>query len=494
MKELTTQQTRRALRMSTFEGNFAGIHAALTGGMFLIGFVTAMGGSYVHFGLIAALPTLGTLVQIPAAYWFQKAPSRKPLTVISSFVSRFVWIVTPFLPFLFPLSTALWIFLGVFAFHCGILNVAANGWTSWMSDIVPRKMRGRYFSRRNMIISIVSLFVGTAAAYFVDFLKEGRPFGRTIAGILSPIIGFMKDWAAGSTDTVLKTKVELAGIGLLFFVASIAAVVSAYLLTRQPEPKREFGKDVRHASFFGSAREVFANKPFFSFLVFMTVWNFLNGFSAPLWVPYLYNQLKMSYAMVAWLGVLAGVIRIFVLPIWGRLVDRFGNRPVLRLSILVIGFHPLMWPIASPSFLLPIYIDTISSAIMWPAVEVAAFNLLLGSTPKERKEMFYAVYAATTGVAFSVTPLITGKVMDLAKFYGYELQAIVVFFCGVAAARFAAQLLLMRVKEEGARSVLYMVKTVWHDLRGLFLPSRPTLAVEETGSLPKPPHGKTKWY
>jgi MFS family permease len=226
MEKLTSQQTRYALRISTIEGNFAGIHGALTGGMFLIGYVTALGGGYIHFGLIAAIPTICTLVQLPAAYWLQIEPSRRGPTMASSFLGRFCWIVAPFLPFFFSPFVALWIFFGIFALSCGLLNIAGNGWMSWMEDLVPRRLRGRYFSRRNMIISAVSMIVGTLAAYFIDYLKAGRPLGRWFAGLLAPIMGFMKDWADGATNAALKAKVELGGIGLLFFLGALCAAAA----------------------------------------------------------------------------------------------------------------------------------------------------------------------------------------------------------------------------------------------------------------------------
>ena len=56
--------------------------------------------------------------------------------------------------------------------------IGTAGWNSWMADLVPGRLRGRYFGNRNATIAIVSITVTLAGGIILDHFKAiGYPGG-----------------------------------------------------------------------------------------------------------------------------------------------------------------------------------------------------------------------------------------------------------------------------------------------------------------------------
>src|SRR3954453_19000945 len=196
---------RRGLRLSIVEGSLSNIHVTVCAGAFLTGFALLLGAGDFELGLIAALPFLGQLFQFVGAYLEERLGERRPITVISCAVSRSLWALLAALPFLTGLGTArLRFFLLILAVSQALIGITANAWTSWMSDLVPPRQRGRYFGTRNTICSITAM---------------------------------ASSWLAGrALDYYRGTSAAPVGYALIFGVATICAIAGVLVLRYQPEP------------------------------------------------------------------------------------------------------------------------------------------------------------------------------------------------------------------------------------------------------------------
>src|SRR5579862_844427 len=76
-RELNRLEILRGMRLSIWDGAFATVHGALTGGAFLTGFALWLGAGDLALGLLTAIPTFAGLVQIVASYFGQQPGSRK---------------------------------------------------------------------------------------------------------------------------------------------------------------------------------------------------------------------------------------------------------------------------------------------------------------------------------------------------------------------------------------------------------------------------------
>jgi len=62
------QYSKTDLRNSFYDGMFANIFATLTGGVFLTGFALYLGMNEFMIGVVASMPFIGTVFQVPASY------------------------------------------------------------------------------------------------------------------------------------------------------------------------------------------------------------------------------------------------------------------------------------------------------------------------------------------------------------------------------------------------------------------------------------------
>ena len=62
------QYSKTDLRNSFYDGMFANIFATLTGGVFLTGFALYLGMNEFMIGVVASMPFIVTVFQVPASY------------------------------------------------------------------------------------------------------------------------------------------------------------------------------------------------------------------------------------------------------------------------------------------------------------------------------------------------------------------------------------------------------------------------------------------
>jgi hypothetical protein len=67
------------LRNSIYDGMFSNIFATLTGGVFLTGFALYLGMGEMMIGLLASMPFMATLFQLPTSYFIRKKGKRKKI-------------------------------------------------------------------------------------------------------------------------------------------------------------------------------------------------------------------------------------------------------------------------------------------------------------------------------------------------------------------------------------------------------------------------------
>jgi len=78
------------LRNSLYDGVLAHIFATLTGGVFLTGFALYLGMNDLMIGLLAAMPFVVTIFQLPVSHYIGRIGKRKKLA--------FVWALAPVRP------------------------------------------------------------------------------------------------------------------------------------------------------------------------------------------------------------------------------------------------------------------------------------------------------------------------------------------------------------------------------------------------------------
>ena len=387
--ELNRLEVLRGLRISIWEGSFATLWIALTSGVFLTGYALWLGADNKTLGLITAIPTFAALIQIVSAFFGERLQARKPFTAWFSLAGRLLWLPILLLPLLLPHSLALAAFLVLYAASSTLLNIPSPAYMSWMSDLVPPNHRGRYFGRRNMIAGVVALVIGLPAAWFLDFATRRH------------------HW-------------EAWGFGTLFAVAIAGAILAFTMLLRQPEPpmppSTNRDKSAGFKGILAYYKAPFADTNFMRLMKFNIVFGFGQNIAAPFFIPYALKVLHLDYTWIQIFATLSSIANLLSLPLWGYLSDRFGNKPLLAISVVGTFTLPLYWVAATahniPLALVLIAINNFTAGGFWAGFGLLQFNLLIRLSPSQKTPVYVAMMSAVTGLTSGIAPLVGGQIMD----------------------------------------------------------------------------------
>ena len=364
----------RSQRLSIIEGSLANIHLAVTQSALVTGFALMLGANEFHLGLITGLGAFATLGALASAVILSRRGRRRTLVLASSILSRCLWAVFCFLPFTsLPNFTKLLIFFTVLFISQWLIQMANNGWLSWMADLVPEETRGRYFGKRNTILGAISMATVFLTGRAYDLFKER---------------GY-----------------QAQGFSLIFGLAVISAALSGLVLARQWEPSAKPQDPQPPLKIFGQA---LGDGNFRPLLLFFILWSLATSVAGPFFGAHMIKNLGMPYSVIALYSIIAGILNLLIQPLWGRVIDRIGNRPVLVFNMLGIFFLPLFWLLATPDFYLPIWIDAFLTGIFWPGFGLATFNLLLSTAPEKNRASYLAVQSVATGLSIFAASLLGG--------------------------------------------------------------------------------------
>ena len=235
-------------------------------------------------------------------------------------------IIVNILPFLVLLFFSLYIIFG---------NVAYPPWFSWIGDIVDKKYRGRWFSKRRLIDGFVLGILTIAAAIFLDVFREKNFL----------MLGFV----------------------VLFSLAFIFRIMSVKIFRSQYEPKLKTKKE-DYFSFWSFLKKSEGNN-FGRFSIFMALLNFSSAISSSLVIVYLLRYLEFNYLIYMIIISAGGGFALISLTFWGKFADKYGNYKVLGITTMLLPIVPILW-ILNDS---PIYLIFVPFVIH--NVALAGFNL-----------------------------------------------------------------------------------------------------------------------
>ncbi len=149
---------RRSLNLMLAANLFGNLHGIICGGgtTAMVGLANELQAGDVAFGLINGIPQAAALLQIPFSILVNRTHRRKRYMLTLGLFSRALWMLFGLIPLIVPANPAglpLWtlIFLLGISSCCGsVINVC---WLPWFSDLAPLRMRGQWFSFRDMLVA-----------------------------------------------------------------------------------------------------------------------------------------------------------------------------------------------------------------------------------------------------------------------------------------------------------------------------------------------------
>lgn len=213
-----TSDLRLSLRLIIISVSFGMVFFAVVSGPPMTGFIRALGANDLVYSIIMALPMLSSIVQVFSAYVIENSGHRKLIFLTGGFL-RILWIPAVLTPLLIPASQAtnrillVTILVGLYALGNAVVGVV---FFSWAGNLIPNRIRGRYFTTRAMIFTIPSAIAGLLVGLFLDQLHGFNGYVLLFSFVtlfgLTDIACFI--WVKEPPHTIPSTKTPL---GKLFW-------------------------------------------------------------------------------------------------------------------------------------------------------------------------------------------------------------------------------------------------------------------------------------
>lgn len=419
---MSTSPLRQNLRQCTYDGLAATpIVYLLQPGNFII---AALLVELFHlppatYGLIASLPFWGNFAQAFLMPLVNRAYSPKSVSVASSTLQALCWatmaVMLSFLPTDQPEISGRW-FVILFAVSAAVTSLTGVSWMSWVQEWVPLRLRGKYFGVRNRLLQVSQIIFLVLAGWIVgEFAGSVAAFQIILAG--SVVLRLLS----------------------VYFQRRIAAELPVAERTDTHTPWRQ------------QIQTLIDTKAFLWLMAYGAAWGFSTSTFGPFYAIFMYKDLGLTVQDVGTLVILASIGGAAAAPAWGKLADRFGNKPVMLFCMIAWQIQNFLWCILTPETSWMLYGMWIYGGVMASGFVLSMFNLQLKIIPPEAKTLAISANLAITSLITATGPILGGSVLERLLHSGERSMDVYhrVFWVQPILALLAC-ILLMRVHERAA--------------------------------------------
>lgn len=357
---------RQSLRIVTVAWMVGVVWMTCISGDQMRAFAKMMGFNDFSFGLMTAIGFLTTLGQLPAAILVERTGLRKYTFLHACVTHRLLWLAIAAVPFVFTLGphgsqaavVAVLVLLAVSNF---LGNVAGPPWLTWMGDLIPRRIRGRFFARRAQLCTMIQIVVILIISVVLDYLSAPGQQGHESAAEQPNLLI--------AISIILAIGAICGTIDPLFFLR-IREIRSPQPETRPPlAPKAQ---PVLGSKVLGIAHDLLIDplkdRVFRSFVAYGAVLTLSMTITG--WYGWLQARESLGFSSVAvnCLFLVIGPLSAMVTaPWWGKLIDSWGRRVALVVSTVGTLLSTLPWFVARPDTPGP---QWLVSGINWLSLQV----------------------------------------------------------------------------------------------------------------------------
>ena len=421
----------RAIRCSYVQAMLYTIYSAFTSGMFVIGYALKLGANDVQIGLLSTIPMLCVSAQIISSIIVERGFSRRRLTIIGSLLNVLGWLpLILFRDILIraPQEVRVGIFIAIVGSAAMFLQIANNARASWVGDLIPPRILGTYFGRIAMYAGIVGIVFAIVGSSFLDHVKH----------------------------------TGIAGFNLLFICGMAFGLLNIVLLFPQADvPITKHESD----SFRTMIREAVKNRPLLMVMAFTLTWS-MQALAAPFYATYMLRDLKMPFLGFSILNGLALLSALISAPFWGRIIDRYGCRPLLIACTIAYIPVPLVWIWMSNIRIVYMVVGPINFLVGFASsgISVALSTLLYKVMASTGRSVQLAVYSVTVTLLVAPLPMVGGYLPRWINSLGIHTDVRCTFYVSILF-MLAAVLVARRIKESDALKTSEMVSNLATHIR-----------------------------
>jgi hypothetical protein len=413
------KNSRRNLRIGLIEGLLATPFTVVSipGGFLLAALLTQwFAVDKSAFGWIVSLPSWANALQVLALPALARFVTAKDLALGMGWFNAGLWAMLVaalgFLPRDNPAAAT--VFFAVFfllASASGAFHIV--GWTVWIREWIPRRLRGAYLGKRNSLISAATLGFLLLAMGWLEFQKHS----------LAPYVGILAIMVACRVLSLLwqhgiRTRNDHLPLGAKPLLESIAECRATTGLT--------------------------------AFILFSAWMNFWMAFTGPFTAVFAYEQLRLEPGAFALLTALGTITGILGWTYWGRVADRAGAIPVIAIGCILWEIQNALWAILVPGNSWLLYPMFLWGGFFSVSFFMGSFNLLLNLAGGRNAAAVVGIQLAVTSCAMAVAPILSGYLLE--EFVNRRGGGIAIYHLGFAlkaAAFLAGLLILLAIREPG---------------------------------------------
>lgn len=390
---------RNSLRASSIDGGLSTVFSNITGGVLLSSFLIDLGASPFEIGMVSSLPMLANLLQPLGALLSNRSHSRHDYGIRTFLPARLLWLILLIGIILGGANTnhsqtLVYLTLTLVITSNILAAMGSASWMSWLAALVPAKLRGRYYSVRSIVSNVTGLLCLLIASFIVS------------------------NWQGGS----------ITGYGLVLSAGILAGVASLtcqhFMIDVNPQEYQvALGQEHSQTSIFQNLFSPFQDRNLTIFLLYVALWGFAVNLSTPFFNLYMLENLGVDITWVTLFSSLSSGANMLMLLVWGRLGDRFGNRPLLIFVGMAIAITPLFWLLTGISQVqdklwLYLIIFHLFLGGAWAAIDLGSNNIQIGIAPIQHHATFFAMVSAIAGVSSALGTTLGGALAQYAHYEG----------------------------------------------------------------------------
>ena len=377
-------------------------------------------------GFISAIPFVCNILQVVLSpllsRWFQA----KAITIFCSILHLLSWavfaVLLDYLPRDDTALAGLWIGIW-FLVSSFCATLTGVSWNAWVQEWVPARLRGKYFGSRNRLLQFSTLSFLLLSGWILATWEYSRFAFQLVIAFAIALRALSILWQRRMPTEASERPPERS------------ATLSAQLIT------------LRRAS------------SFLWFIAFGAAWAFAANLFGPFYHVFMFRELGFSAFNVSVLSVCGAVGAALSMPAWGQLLDRYGNKSVMTVSLLLWQAGNIAWCFSNPQnrdWLYPVwFFGGLTNAGFF----LGQFTLLLKIIPLPARNLAIGVNLAITSVFAAVAPMLGGLILDWAQARWSDSGLTIYHVCFIAQPVLAisAAWILLKIKEPAAASLTHVV-------------------------------------
>ncbi len=363
---------RKDMNLVIFSAASFMVYFPITTGGPLAGFVREIGAGDFFYSVLMALPLLGNLLQVFASLIIERTGKRKVLFITFGVASRFLWTFVGIIPMLMlsNVQGAIPYVIGLITLSSILNAFTGTGFFSWMGDLIPIRMRGRYLGLRDSVATFVGLIGAIIIAKIMD----------AMSGLSTYMVVFIVAGIFGTLD------------------------ILSFIYVSDPPMKKE-----KHASIGVIFKRACKNKGFVKYVLFWTAWFFSFNMAYPFYNMYALGPLALTFTQVAVAGQVAfSITSSLTSPRWGGQLDKHGHQWVIFRVGIAMSIVPLLWLTATKGNMWPFLIFSLCNGLFLSGINTTANQMLMTVTPSENRSMHVAIYLLVTSLFGTMAGYLSG--------------------------------------------------------------------------------------